>query len=61
MSVHRANRSAMAAPNSVSAFSMPPRVSSENTTPKPNVSSGALRSQMVISWAGLSCLARAAK
>src|SRR5450755_116940 len=40
---------------------MPPRVSSENTTPKPNVSSAAFRSQTVISCPGPSCLARAAK
>ena len=40
---------------------MPPSVSSENTTPKPNVSSAALRSQTVISCAGSSCLVRAAK
>src|SRR5215472_5090641 len=44
-----------------SACSMPPSVSSENTTPKPNVSSGALRSQTVISCAGSSCLVSAAK
>src|SRR5215470_15852552 len=40
---------------------MPPRVSSENTTPKPNVSSAALRSQTVISLRGASCLVSAAK
>ena len=40
---------------------MPPSVSSENTTPKPNVSSAAFRSQTVISWPGSSCLASAAK
>src|SRR5260221_7558635 len=40
---------------------MPPRVSSENTTPKPNVSSAALRSQTVISLCGASCLVSAAK
>jgi hypothetical protein len=61
MSVQRANRRAMASANSGSAFSMPPSVSSEKTTPKPNVSSGALRSQTVISWAGSSCFMRAAK
>src|SRR5262245_34961900 len=44
-----------------SAFSIPPSVSSENTTPKPKVSSGALRSQTVISASGRSCLASAAK
>src|ERR1700751_2497991 len=44
-----------------SACSMPPSVSSENTTPKPNVSSGAFRSHTVISCRGSSCLARAAK
>ena len=40
---------------------MPPSVSSEKTTPKPNVSSGGLRSQTVISRVGSSCLASAAK
>src|SRR5450432_2186619 len=40
---------------------MPPRVSSENTTPKPKVSSAALRSQTVISCSGPSCWASAAK
>src|SRR5579875_3369553 len=44
-----------------SACSMPPSVSSENTTPKPNVSSAALRSHTVISCPGLSRLASAAK
>src|SRR5215467_4635062 len=44
-----------------SAFSIPPSVSSENTTPKPNVSSGALRSQTVISASGESWRASAAK
>ena len=45
----------------LSACSMPPSVSSENTTPKPNVSSAAFRSQTVISLVGSSCRARAAK
>src|SRR5260221_6077187 len=40
---------------------MPPRVSSENTTPKPNVSAAELRSQTVISLCGASCLVSAAK
>src|SRR6476646_403870 len=40
---------------------MPPRVSSEKTTPKPKVSSGALRSQTVTSWAGSSCFISAAR
>src|SRR5690349_2716742 len=44
-----------------SACSMPPSVSSENTTPKPNVSSAAFRSQTVISLPGSSCRASAAK
>src|SRR4051794_39277366 len=44
-----------------SACSMPPSVSSLNTTPKPNVSSGALRSQTRISACGSSALASAAK
>src|SRR5258708_28444950 len=44
-----------------SACSMPPRVSSENTTPNPNVSLAALRSQTVISCAELSCLVSAEK
>ena len=61
MSSQRANSRRMAAKISRSACSMPPRVSSENTTPKPNVSSAALRSQIVISCPASSCLARAAK
>ena len=44
-----------------SACSMPPSVSSENTTPKPKVSSGALRSQTVISVPGSSWRTSAAK
>src|SRR5690349_2756560 len=40
---------------------MPPRVSSDNTTPNPKVSSAALRSQTVTSWCGPSCLVSAAK
>ena len=61
MSVHRANRRAMASANSGSAFSIPPSVSSENTTPKPNVTSGASRSQTVTSCAGSSCFINAAR
>src|SRR6185312_8842950 len=61
MSVQRANRRDMASANSVSAFSMPPRVSSEKTTPNPKVSSGALRSHTVIWWAGSSCFISAAR
>ena len=61
MSSQRANSLRMAEKISSSACSMPPRVSSENTTPKPNVSSAALRSQTVISCRASSCLARAAK
>ncbi|CAO0837858.1 hypothetical protein SMICM17S_04169 [Streptomyces microflavus] len=60
MSVQRAKRRAMASAMVVSAFSMPPS-RPEKTTPKPNVSSGALRSQTVIWWAGSSCFIRAAK
>src|SRR5215472_6951910 len=44
-----------------SACSIPPRVSSENTTPNPNVSSAAFRSHTVISWPESSCLASAEK
>src|SRR5215475_4923732 len=40
---------------------MPPSVSSEKTTPKPKVSSAALRSHTVISWCGPSCAASAEK
>ena len=40
---------------------MPLRVWSLNTTPNPNVSSGALRSQTVMSAAGSSCLTRLEK
>jgi hypothetical protein len=40
---------------------MLPRVSSENTTPKPKVSSGALRSHTVISWEGSRFFISAAK
>src|SRR5690348_159408 len=61
MSSQRANSRAIASWMTGSACSMPPRVSSENTTPKPNVSSGALRSQTVISRVGSSALASAAK
>src|SRR5438067_4853222 len=61
MSSQRANSARIASCTAASACSMPPRVSSEKTTPKPNVSSGALRSQTVISWPGPSCFASAAK
>src|ERR1700677_269927 len=61
MSSQRANSRLIAAKIPASACSMPPRVSSENTTPKPNVSSAALRSQTVISCPASSCLASAAK
>src|SRR5579863_7186901 len=61
MSSQRANSRRMAAKISTSACSMPPSVSSEKTTPKPNVSSAALRSNTMISCLGSSCLARAAK
>src|SRR5579859_5299679 len=61
MSSQRANSAAIASRITGSACSMPPRVSSENTTPKPNVSSWALRSQTSTSQPGSSCLARAAK
>ncbi len=50
MSVQRANRSAICSAIRSSALPMPPRVSSEKTTPKPNVSAAALRSQTVTSW-----------
>ena len=35
-----------------------PSVSSENTTPKPNVASGGLRSMTVTSWRGSAFLSR---
>ena len=38
-----------------------PSVSSENTTPQPNVASGALRSWTTISWRGSAFLASSAK
>jgi hypothetical protein len=44
MSLHLANFAAIASATYRSAVSIPPRVSSENTTPKPNVSSARLRS-----------------
>ena len=49
MSVQRAKWLAICAWITVSAVSTAPRVSSENTTPNPKVSSGALRSQTVMS------------
>src|ERR1700750_1015186 len=61
MSSQRANSRSMAPKMAVSACSMPPSVSSENTPPKPKVSSGAFRSHTVISCDGSSCLARAEK
>ena len=50
MSSQIANSRCICAKTAGSACSMPPSVSSLNTTPKPNVSSAALRSQTVISW-----------
>jgi hypothetical protein len=61
MSVQRANCSLMRCAMTGSAFSMPPSVSSLNTTPKPKVSSAALRSHTVMSCAGFSCFMSAAK
>src|SRR6185437_99867 len=61
MSSQRAKSRSMAANTAASACSIPPSVSSENTTPKPNVSPGAFRSQRCTSWRGSSCLASAAK
>ncbi len=61
MSLHRANSADMASNTAGSACAMPSSVSSENTTPKPNASSRALRSQTVISHSGESCWASAAK
>src|ERR1700754_1496197 len=61
MSSHRAVCRCIAANTAGSACSMPPSVSSENTTPKPNVSSAALRSHTVTSRPGSSCFANAAK
>ena len=61
MSSQRANSRCIAAWIAGSACSMPPSVSSEKTTPKPKVSSGALRSQTVTSRPGSSCLTSAAE
>ena len=65
MSSQIANSRCIWAKTAGSACSMPPRVSSLNTTPKPNVSSAAFRSQTVISccWpvVAASCWARAEK
>jgi len=40
---------------------MPPRVSSEKTTPNPKVSSAAFLSQTSMRWAGLRSLRRVAR
>src|SRR4029453_5166900 len=61
MSDQRAKRRLMYSATTGSAFPMPPNVSSENTTPNPNVSVAALRSQRVMSCAGSSCFISAAK
>src|SRR6266566_4533338 len=57
MSSQRANSRSIAAYTAGSACSMPPTVSSEKTTPNPNVSSASLRSHTVISCSGPSCRA----
>jgi hypothetical protein len=44
-----------------SACSMPPRVSSEKTTPNPNVSSAAFLSHISIAWRGFSSLRSVAR
>ena len=56
MSSQRANSRAIASWIAGSACSMPPSVSSENTTPNPKVSSSALRSQTVMSLLGVELL-----
>src|ERR687895_437714 len=61
MSSQRANSAVMAAWTAGSACSMPPSVSSENTTPNPKVSAGALRSHTVISCWGPSCFIKMPK
>ena len=61
MSSHRASSRRMAANTAGSASSMPPSVSSENTTPKPNVSSAALRSHTVMTCDGSSWRSSAAQ
>src|SRR4051794_10171961 len=61
MSSQRANSCSMLAKIDRSAPSMPVSVSSEKTTPKPNVSSAALRSHTSTSCRGSSCFASAAK
>src|SRR4051794_34231187 len=60
-SSHRAKRPAICAWTTGSACSMPPSVSSLKTTPKPKVSSGALRSQTRMSASGRSPLVSAAR
>ena len=52
MSLQRANRSTIAAYVSGSACSNTVSVSSENTTPNPNASAAALRSNTVIEQSG---------
>src|SRR6266542_2123060 len=52
MAPHRANVSVISVYVSKSASLNDPRVSSENTTPQPNVASGGLRSNTVTSWEG---------
>ena len=65
MSSQIANSRCICAKTAGSACSIPPSVSSLNTTPKPNVSSAAFRSQTVISCCcaslpvAASCWARA--
>src|SRR4029453_5225780 len=61
MSDQRAKRRLMYSATTGSAFPMPPNVSSENTTPNPNVSVAALRSQRVMSCEASSCFISAAK
>ncbi len=61
MSVQRAKARSIAACTTSSAPAMPVSVSSENTTPKPKVSSGALRSHTVTWCAGSNCFISAAK
>src|SRR3954451_14928042 len=61
MSSQRANSCSMLAKIDRSAPSMPVSVSSEKTTPKPKVSSAALRSHTSTSCRGSSCFASEAK
>src|SRR5881296_2246047 len=61
MAPHRANVSVISVYVSKSASRNAPRVSSENTTPHPNVASGGFRSKTVIPCDGSAFFMRSAK